>query len=104
MRKIRVNDDVIVIAGKDKGKRGTVTRLLKGEKIVVAGVNIVKKHQKPNPQADISGGIIEREAALQISNVAIFNNSTQRADKVGFAFKDSKKVRVYKSSGDVIGA
>lgn len=104
MRKIRVNDDVIVIAGKDKGRRGTVTRLLKGDKVLVSGVNIVKKHQKPNPQADVSGGIIEREAPLHISNIAIFNATTEAADKVGFVVRDSKKVRVYKSSGDVISA
>ena len=104
MRKIRVNDEVIVIAGKDKGKRGTVSRLLNDDRVIVSGVNIIKKHQKPNPQAGVAGGIIEREASLQISNVAIVNASTQKADRVGFKIQDGKKVRVYKSSGEVIGA
>jgi large subunit ribosomal protein L24 len=104
MRKINVNDEVIVIAGRDKGKRGTISRLLKDSRVIVSGVNIIKKHQKPNPQAGVSGGIVEKEAALQISNVAIVNSSTQKADRVGFKFQDGKKVRVYKSSGEVIGA
>jgi large subunit ribosomal protein L24 len=104
MRKINVNDEVIVIAGKDKGKRGTISRLLKDSRVIVSGVNIIKKHQKPNPQAGVNGGIVEKEAALQISNVAIVNSSTQKADRVGFKFQDGKKVRVYKSSGEVIGA
>ena len=104
MRKIRVNDEIIVIAGRDKGRRGTVSRLVGSDKVVVSGVNIVKKHQKPNPQAGVTGGIIEKEAPLQVSNVAILNTSTQKADRVGFKIQEGKKVRVYKSTGEVIGA
>ena len=104
MRKIRVNDEIIVIAGRDKGRRGTISRLVGSDKVVVSGVNIVKKHQKPNPQAGVTGGIIEKEAPLQISNVAILNTNTQKADRVGFKVQDGKKVRIYKSTGEVIGA
>lgn len=104
MRKIRTEDEVVVIAGKDKGKRGKVMRLLDEQRIMVSGVNMVKKHQKPNPQAGAPGGIVEQEAALQISNVAIFNPSTNKADRVGFKVEDGKKVRVFKSSGEVVDA
>ena len=104
MRKIKVNDEVVVIAGKDKGRRGKVTRLLNDTKLIVSGVNIMKKHQKPNPQMEVAGGIVEKEAPMQISNVAIFNATTQKADRVGFRIDSGKKVRVFKSSGEVIGA
>jgi large subunit ribosomal protein L24 len=102
MRKIRTEDDVIVIAGKDKGNRGKVERLLNGNRVLVAGVNMVKKHQKPNPQAGVAGGIIEKEAPLQISNVAIVNPNTLKADRVGFKIDGGKKLRIFKSSGEAI--
>jgi large subunit ribosomal protein L24 len=104
MRKIRKGDEVVVITGKDKGKRGTVLRVL-DEKIVVEGMNVVKKHQKPNPIRGVAGGIVEKTMPLNVSNVAIFNPASQKADRVGFkTLEDGRKVRVFKSSGEVIGA
>lgn len=102
MRKIKRDDEIIVIAGRDKGKRGKVTKVLPKDKILVGGINIVKKHQRPNPQAGVPGGIVEKEAPLHVSNVAIFNPSTKKADRVGFKVEDGKKTRVFKSSGDAI--
>ena len=102
MRKIKSNDEVIVISGKDKGKRGTVSRLVGENKVIVSGINIVKRHTKPNPNAGISGGIVEKEAAMDISNVAIFNPETSKADRVGFLVEDGQKKRVYKSTNKVI--
>lgn len=102
MRKIKANDEIIVITGKDKGKRGTVTRLIGENKVVVSGINMVKRHTKPNPNAGIAGGIVEKEAPLDISNVAIFNPETNKADRVGFQVEDGKKQRVYKSTNKVI--
>ncbi|WP_174873613.1 50S ribosomal protein L24 [Vogesella oryzae] len=104
MRKIRKGDEVVVIAGKDKGKRGAVLRVLEG-KLVVEGVNIAKKHQKPNPVRGIAGGIVEKTMPLDVSNVAIFNAATQKADRVGFkVLEDGKKVRIFKSTGEIVGA
>lgn len=100
--KIRQNDEVIVIAGKDKGKRGKVSKVLPTGKVFVEGVNMVKKHQKPVPQLQIEGGIVEKEAALDISNVAIYNEATGKADRVGFRFEDGKKVRFFKSNNELI--
>lgn len=100
--KIRQNDEVIVIAGKDKGKRGKVSKVLPTGKVFVEGVNMVKKHQKPVPQLQIEGGIVEQEAALDISNVAIYNAETGKADRVGFRFEDGKKVRFFKSNNELI--
>jgi large subunit ribosomal protein L24 len=102
MRKIKCNDEVIVITGKDKGKRGTVSRLVGENKVIVSGINIVKKHTKPNPNAGIAGGIVEKEAALDVSNVAIFNPETSKADRVGFLVEEGKKKRVFKSTNQVI--
>ncbi|MBC54830.1 MAG: 50S ribosomal protein L24 [Pseudohongiella sp.] len=102
MRKIKCNDEVIVISGKDKGKRGTVSRLVGENKVIVGGINIVKRHTKPNPNAGVTGGIVEKEAALDISNVAIFNPETSKADRVGFLVEDGKKKRIFKSSNKVI--
>lgn len=99
MRKIKSNDDVVVIAGKDKGKRGKVTKVLDDNRVIVSGVNMVKRHTKPNPQQQIAGGIVEKEAAIQVSNVAIVNPETNKADRVGFASEDGKKIRVFKSNG-----
>lgn len=107
MKKIKTGDQVIIIAGKDKGKQGKVVRVL-GEKVIVDGVNRVKRHQKPNPMRGIEGGVITKDAPLAISNVAIFNPETQRADRVGIKVEtvDGKVVRtrVYKSTGAVVGA
>lgn len=104
MAKIKRDDEVIVIAGRDKGKRGTVRQVLDTGKLVVSGINIIKKHTKPNPQAGVSGGIVEREAPIQISNVAIYNSEAGRADRVGYKVEDGKKVRIYKSDGSAIDA
>lgn len=105
MRKIKRDDDVIVLAGKDKGKRGKVTKVLDDSRVLVAGINIIKKHQKPNPQRNQTGGIVEKEAPIQVSNVAIFNAATSKADRVGFKIlEDGTKVRVFKSTGEVIDA
>lgn len=106
MNKIRKGDEVIVLTGKDKGKRGVVLRsVLAEERVVVEGVNVAKKHQKPNPMRGIQGGIVEVTMSIHVSNVAIFNAATGKADRVGFkTLEDGKKVRVFKSSGEVIGA
>jgi large subunit ribosomal protein L24 len=104
MAKIKRNDEVIVLAGRDKGKRGKVRRILDESRILVAGINMVKKHTKPNPQAGVSGGIVEREAPIQVSNVAIFNGATGKADRVGYRNDGDKKVRVFKSTGEAIDA
>ena len=93
-----------MIAGRDKGKRGTVRQVLDTGKLVVSGINMIKKHTKPNPQAGVSGGIVEREAPIQISNVAIYNSEAGRADRVGYKVEDGKKVRIYKSDGSAIDA
>ena len=104
MAKIKRDDEVIVIAGRDKGKRGTVRQVLDTGKLVVSGINMIKKHTKLNPQAGVSGGIVEREAPIQISNVAIYNSEAGRADRVGYKVEDGKKVRIYKSDGSAIDA
>ncbi len=105
MRKIKREDEVIVLTGKDKGKRGKVARVLDENRLLVAGINIIKKHQKPNPQRNETGGIVEKEAPIQVSNVALFNAATSKADRVGFKIlEDGRKVRVYKSTGEVIDA
>jgi large subunit ribosomal protein L24 len=104
MRKIKKNDDVIVISGKDKGNRGSVQRVL-GEYLLVAGINKVKKHQKPNPVKGLTGGIVEKELPIHISNVAIYNAAAKKADRVGIkTLEDGRKVRVFKSSGEMIDA
>ncbi|MDX8380239.1 MAG: 50S ribosomal protein L24 [Gallionella sp.] len=104
MRKIKKNDDVIVIAGKDKGNRGNVLRVL-GEYLMVSGINKVKKHQKPNPVKGLSGGIVEIEARIHISNVALFNAASNKGDRVGIkTLNDGRKVRVFKSNGEVVDA
>jgi large subunit ribosomal protein L24 len=103
MRKIKRDDEVIVIAGKDKGKRGKVVRVLENDRLIVSGINMVKKHQKPNPMLQQPGGIVEKEAAIATSNVAIFNAETGKGDRVGFkTLEDGKKVRFYKSTGAVV--
>ncbi len=105
MNKIRKGDDVVVIAGKDKGKRGTVLLWLDAGRLVVGGINRVKKHTKPNPMKGQAGGIVEKEMPIQISNVALFNPATHKADRVGFKVLDGgRKVRVFKSNGEVVDA
>lgn len=105
MNKIRKGDEVLVLAGKDKGKRGTVLRRVDSEKVLVEGVNRVKKHVRPNPVKGQAGGIVEKEMPLHVSNVAIFNPATQKADRVGFKLlEDGRKVRVFKSNGELLGA
>jgi len=104
MNKIRKGDDVIVIAGKDKGKRGTVLRMLE-DKVLVEGANKVKKHQKPNPLKGTTGGIVEKEMPLDMSNVALFNPATKKADRVGIKeLEDGRRVRFFKSNGEMIDA
>lgn len=101
--KIRRDDEVIVIAGKDKGKRGTVKTVITGKnKVIVENINMVKKHVKPNPHVNEPGGIIEKEAAIDVSNVAIYNASTGKADRVGFRLEDGKKVRFFKSNNELV--
>ena len=105
MARIHKGDPVIVLTGKDKGKRGSVLRLLDDGHVVVEGINRVKKNQKPNPMRNIQGGIIEKEMPIQASNVALFNVATQKADRVGYKFlDDGRKVRIYKSSGEMVDA
>lgn len=103
MRKIKKGDEVIVLTGKDKGKRGKVKQVLENDRVIVEGINIVKKHQRPVPARGIPGGIIEKEMPIHISNVAIFNPMTGKADRVGFRFlEDGRKVRYFKSNNEVI--
>jgi large subunit ribosomal protein L24 len=103
MRKIIRDDEVIVIAGKDKGKRGKVLRVLADGRLIVSGINMVKKSTKPNPMLGKAGGIVEKEAAIAVSNIAIFNSATGKGDRVGFkVLEDGNKVRFFKSNGEVI--
>jgi len=105
MKKIRKDDEVIVIAGRDKGKRGKVSRVLDNEKLIVSGINMVKRHTKPNPMAGKPGGIVEKESPIHLSNVAIYNTLTNKADRVGFrVLEDGTKVRIFKSNQEVIDA
>jgi large subunit ribosomal protein L24 len=104
MAKIKRDDEVIVLAGKDKGKRGKVRRVLGDNRLLVAGINMVKKHQRPNPQLGVQGGIVEQEAPIQVSNVAIFNPATSKADRVGFKVEGERRIRVFKSTGEAIDA
>ena len=104
MRKIKKNDDVIIIAGRDKGSRGSVLRIL-GDRLLVSGVNKVKKHQKPNPAKGETGGIVSMEMSIHASNVAIYNAAAKKADRVGIkTLADGRKVRIFRSSGEVIVA
>ena len=101
--KIRRDDEVVVLAGKDKGKQGKVLKVLIADnRVIVEGVNLVKKHTKPNPQLGVAGGIVETEASIHVSNVAIVNPATGKADRVGFRFEDEKKVRFFKSNGELV--
>ena len=103
MNKIKKGDEVIVLAGKDKGKRGTVLSVLANGKALVNDVNIVKKHVRGNPQTGETGGIVEREAAIQLSNIGLYNPATGKADRVGFkTLEDGRKVRIFRSSGETV--
>ena len=103
MKKIKKGDDVVVITGRDAGKRGTVLRLVSDGHVLVEGVNKVKKHERPNPMKKTQGGIVDKEMPLQISNVALFNPATKKADRVGIKVIDGgKRVRYFKSNGEVI--
>ncbi len=105
MNKIRKGDNVIVITGKDKGKRGVVLARIDEQMVLVEGVNRVKKHTKPNPMKGQQGGIVEKEMPIQVSNVALFNPATQKADRVGVkTLDDGRKVRVFKSNSEVVDA
>ena len=105
MKKIRKGDEVVVLTGKDKGKRGTVLRVVSDSRINVEGVNLVKKHQRPNPNKGIEGGIVEKQMSIDVSNVAIYNPQTEKADRVGFrVLDDGRKVRFFKSTNEVIDA
>ena len=101
--KIRRDDEIIVLAGKDKGKQGKVLKVLPASnRLIVEGVSLIKKHTKPNPQLGVAGGIIEKEASIHVSNVAIFNPKTGKADRIGFRLEDEKKVRFFKSNGELV--
>ena len=104
MRRIRKDDEVVVIAGKDKGRRGKVMRVVEdGERVIVAGVNMIKRHTKPNPARGVAGGIVEREAAIHVSNVMLFNPLTKKGGRVGFrTLEDGSKVRYFKSNNEVV--
>lgn len=103
MNKILKGDDVVVLTGKNKGAQGKVLRVLPNEKVVVENVNMVKKHTRPNPQVGEPGGIVEKEAPIHVSNVALYNPATKKADRVGFRFNDAgKKVRFFKSTNEVV--
>jgi large subunit ribosomal protein L24 len=105
MSKIHKGDQVVLNTGKDKGKSGTVLRVLESGQVVVEGLNVAKKHAKPNPMKGITGGIINKEMPIDISNVALFNGATKKADRVGYkVLKDGKKVRVFKSNGEAVDA
>ncbi|MFA7242502.1 MAG: 50S ribosomal protein L24 [Sulfuricellaceae bacterium] len=105
MNKIRKGDDVVVITGKDKGRRGAVLSVLNGAQLLVDGINKVKKHMKPNPAKGVAGGIVEKIMPIDISNVALFNPATQKADRVGIkVLEDGRKVRYFKSNGEVLDA
>jgi len=102
MDKIRKNDEVIVLTGRDKGKRGVVKQRVGIDHVVVEGVNVAKKAVRPNPMTGATGGIVDKLMPIHVSNVALFNAATGKADRVGFKVVDGKKVRVYKSNGEVV--
>ncbi|MBS4019720.1 50S ribosomal protein L24 [Azonexus hydrophilus] len=105
MEKIRKGDEVVVITGKDKGKRGTVLARIDADHVLVEGVNRAKKHVKPNPIKGVQGGIVDKDMPIHISNIALFNSATQKADRVGIkSLEDGRKVRVFKSNGELVNA
>jgi len=105
MQRIKKGDEVVVIAGRDKGKRGTVLRRVDAEHVLVEGVNRAKKHQRPNPMKNETGGIVDKNMPIHVSNVALYNPATQKADRVGFKLlDDGRKVRVFRSNGEQVDA
>jgi large subunit ribosomal protein L24 len=105
MQRIKKGDEVVVLAGRDKGKRGTVLRRVDADYVVVEGVNRVKKHQRPNPMKNITGGIVDKDMPIHISNVALFNPATKKADRAGVkTLDDGRKVRVFKANGEQVDA
>ena len=105
MQKIRKGDNVVLISGKDKGKRGAVLRVVDDNHVLVEGANRVRKHQKPNPMKGTTGGIVDKEMPIHVSNVAIFNPTTQKADRVGVKqLDDGRRVRIYRSNGEMLDA
>lgn len=103
MKNIRKGDEVIVIAGKDKGRRGTVLRVVDADHVVVENVNVVKKHQKPNPARQVAGGIVEKEMPLHVSNVMLFNPVSRKGDRVGVkVLEDGRRVRIFRSNNEVV--
>jgi large subunit ribosomal protein L24 len=105
MEKIRKGDDVVILTGKDKGKRGPVARRVDDEHVIVEGLNRSKKHMKPNPVKGVAGGIVDKDMPIHLSNVALFNPATNKADRVGFkVLEDGRKVRVFKSNGELVSA
>ncbi|MGH8503124.1 MAG: 50S ribosomal protein L24 [Gammaproteobacteria bacterium] len=105
MNRLKKGDDVIVIAGKDKGRRGTVLRVLRNDRLVVENVNVAKKHTKPNPQRGVGGGIVEREMPVHSSNVMLFNPATGKGGRIGYRqLQDGRKVRYFKANNEVIDA
>ena len=103
MNKIRKGDEVVVIAGKDKGRRGTVLKVLEDDRVLVENVNMVKKHQRPNPNANVAGGIVEKEMSIHISNVMLYNPVSKKGDRVGLRkLEDGRKVRFFKSNNEVV--
>lgn len=104
MQRIRKGDEVVVITGKDKGRRGVVLARIDERHVIVEGINVVKKHVRPNPVKGIAGGIVDKPMPIDVSNVMLFNPATNKGDRVGFKVVDGKKVRVFKSNGAVVGA
>jgi large subunit ribosomal protein L24 len=105
MRKIKKGDNVVIITGKDKGKRGAVLRVIDENHVLIEGANRVRKHQKPNPMKGTTGGIVDKEMPIHVSNIAIFNPTTQKADRVGVKqLDDGRRVRIYRSNGEMLDA
>ena len=103
MQKLKKGDEVIILTGKDKGKQGAITKLVGTDKVLVQGINKAKKHQKPNPNQGVTGGILEKDMPIHISNIGLFNPDTKKADRVGFKFlEDGKKVRFFKSNNEIV--
>ncbi|HET7176125.1 MAG TPA: 50S ribosomal protein L24 [Gammaproteobacteria bacterium] len=103
MNKIRKGDEVVIIAGKDKGRRGSVLKVLEKDRVLVENVNMVKKHQRPNPNANVAGGIVDKEMPIHISNVMLYNPVTKKGDRVGLRkLEDGRKVRFFKSNNEVV--
>lgn len=105
MQRIKKGDEIVVLTGRDKGKRGTVLRRVDAQHVVVEGVNRVKKHQRPNPMKNVTGGIVDKDMPIHISNIALFNPATKKADRIGIkSLQDGRKVRVFKANGEQVDA